>query len=62
MPSQNALFRAIQPLPEILRHIESHVCPTYFDIFISELFISDLFISELMIECMASDILQTVAP
>lgn len=55
MPSQNALFRAIQPLPEILRHIESHVCPTYFDIFI-------LFISELMIECMASDILQSVAP
>lgn len=25
--SQNAQFRAIQPLPEILRHIDTYVCP-----------------------------------
>jgi hypothetical protein len=28
--SQNAQFRAIQPLPEILDHIDSHVCPAFF--------------------------------
>jgi len=27
--SQNAQFRAIQPLPEILRHIDTHVCPPF---------------------------------
>lgn len=43
-------------MPEILHHIESHVCSTYFDIYVY------IFFSELIIECMVGDILHPVAP